>query len=240
MDRDKLYEAIANRKQNPQHLEEYHGGNGRIDRFLDLVRNEILPCGGTILDIGGSHGDLVQIALREKLFDDGCVIDISAYAVETARQRGIWAERLDIDRDGLTTRPNASADAVVALDFIEHIVDPENFARECSRVLIPGGYVFINTPNISYWKHLESLVCGGTFPHTSGDQEVYHGGHLAFYNEVDMAVIFGQAGFHKFTVHHDPTGEPPPPIWQNLLKVEQFRKSRMLSCPNLLWSAEKR
>ena len=147
-----------------------------------------------------------------------------------------------MDRDGLHAFDDASFDCVVALDFIEHIVDPGSFAAECHRVLRSGGYTFINTPNISFWRHLEELAVRGHFPHTSGDREVYHGGHLAFYNENDLVEIFRVAGFFEqdMQVHREGYGEPAPPIWHRLLSESNLpKKDRMLSQPNLLFSVRK-
>src|SRR6202011_3022034 len=86
-----------------------------------------------------------------------------------------------------------------------HIIDPENFARECFRVLKSGGEVFVNTPNIQYWPHIQQLIAG-KFPHTSGDKEVYHGGHLAFFTYLDLCEIFGAAGFTNFRQVKDEEG----------------------------------
>ncbi len=44
---------------------------------------------------------------------------------------------------------DASLDAVVSIEGIEHLERPFDFVRECVRVLRPGGYLLITTPNIS-------------------------------------------------------------------------------------------
>ena len=49
-------------------------------------------------------------------------------------------------------------DAVVNIDGIEHIERPFDFVEECHRVLRPGGYLIVSTPNISAlrsrWRYL--------------------------------------------------------------------------------------
>lgn len=44
---------------------------------------------------------------------------------------------------------DASFDAIVSIEGIEHIQRPFDFIRECRRVLKPGGWLVITTPNIS-------------------------------------------------------------------------------------------
>ncbi|MGZ4208912.1 MAG: class I SAM-dependent methyltransferase [Actinomycetota bacterium] len=43
--------------------------------------------------------------------------------------------------------PDASFDAVVSLQVIEHLHSPQEFLAECARVLVPGGLCIISTPN---------------------------------------------------------------------------------------------
>ncbi|MCA1831923.1 MAG: class I SAM-dependent methyltransferase [Actinomycetota bacterium] len=43
--------------------------------------------------------------------------------------------------------PDASFDAVVSLQVIEHLSGPRDFVAECARVLRPGGRLIMSTPN---------------------------------------------------------------------------------------------
>lgn len=95
---------------------------------------------------------------------------------------------------------------------------------------------------MQFWRYLDSLVCQGIFPHTSGDKEVYHGGHLAFYTLHDLKVIFGQAGFVEPRHHlRGLSPEPCPPIWETLLKVPQntLERRQLLCYPDLVFSCKK-
>lgn len=238
MDKQRLYDSMAARKGKPSDYDTYDGNNGRVNRCVKLFEDGILKSGGVLLDVGGGIGDL-GYALRGR-FDERIVLDISSKNLVAAGSKGNKLIVSDVDCDGFGLE-NESVDVVTALDFIEHIIDPENFCREAFRVLKHGGQIFINTPNIQYFEHLESLVCRGVFPHTSGDQEVYHGGHLAFYCFDDMRKLLSGAGFTDIIQIRDTEGfKVPPPIWQNLLSVERSSAIERLGNPNLLVKAVKR
>jgi SAM-dependent methyltransferase len=56
-------------------------------------------------------------------------------------------------------------DAVVAGDIIEHLIDTDIFLEELKRVVRPGGYLLITTPNLAWWwsriRLLQGKVPGG-------------------------------------------------------------------------------
>lgn len=234
----KLYDDIAARKCESQKVGPYHGGNGRIDRAVDLILNEDFPRSGVLLDVGGATGNL-GYALRDH-FETRITLDISGGCREPAKSKGNIFIKSNVDINGFIDDDlefcvqDGLCDIITALDFIEHILDPQKFASECYRALKPGGVVLINTPNIQFWKHLHSLVVDGHFPHTSGDQEVYHGGHVAFFNLQDMKNIFNS--FVNPKMHTlGLTAEPPPPIWTSISKVGNIQ----LSYADLIFSCRK-
>jgi 2-polyprenyl-3-methyl-5-hydroxy-6-metoxy-1,4-benzoquinol methylase len=238
----KLYDSITSRKSKQEDFEPYAGGNGRIDRAVDLILNEDFPRTGTLLDVGGATGNL-GYALREH-FTDRITLDIAEECRAPATAKGNRFGRTNIDVNGFVDEdPNTmffvqddSVDLIVALDFIEHILDPGGFVRHCMRALKSGGRVLINTPNIQFWRHLHSLVVDGVFPHTSGDSEVYHGGHVAFFNMHDMERLFGHRGFIDMKMHtRGLQPDPPPPIWAQISSVPAIQ----LAYPDLIFSCRK-
>lgn len=243
MDRQDLYEKMALRKDKPRDYEPYDGNNGRVNKCVSLMRQGKIRVGGRLVDVGGGIGDL-GYAVRD-LFDERIVVDISDTSSRAARAKGNTTLVMDVDRTGLAPLDNGSVDTICALDFIEHIIDPENFARECYQVLKPGGEVFVNTPNIRFWKHIEQLWLYGTFPHTSGDTEVFHGGHLAFFTFSDLCAIFSAAGFGLFEQFMDEECYEEPPHRYissfNPPSLDAVRRLLMqFGCPNLLFKAVKK
>lgn len=239
MDRDDLYAKIAARKFKQKDMEPYAGDNGRVNKCVGFMRSGKIKTGGRLVDVGGGIGDLGYAA--RDLFEERFVLDISSRNTESARVKGNVTIICDVDREGIPLG-NMSTDVVAALDFIEHIVDPENFARECKRVLKSSGEVFVNTPNIRFWRHIERLRIDGRFPHTSGDRDVYHGGHLAFYTYSDLCEIFESCGFSSAEqLKDEECYEEPPARWiQELKPKNQQDYLRLLlefGCPNLLYKA---
>lgn len=234
----KIYNTIARRKGEANDTGPYTGGNGRIDRAVDLILNEGFPRVGTLVDVGGATGNL-GYALRG-YFSRRVVMEISDECRRPAEEKGNEFYCLNVDVDGLSPLQDETVDLVVALDLIEHILDPGRFAAECFRVLRPGGRVLINTPNIQFWQHLHSLVVLGQFPHTSGDREVYHGGHVAFFTLDDMLRIFND---FEDPQHHlrGLTPVACPPIWERLLEVpdDPLLKRQRLCYPDLVFSCRK-
>lgn len=241
MDRHELYNKLASRKFKSFNSLPYDGNNRRINRCINFMRSGKIRIGGTLLDVGGGVGDL-GYAVHD-LFEKRITVDISSIPLVAALEKGNEIICIDVDRDGLKgVHPN-EIDTIVALDVIEHIIDPENFAKECAKVLKPNGEVFINTPNIRFWKHIEQLVLHGIFPHTSGDKEVFHGGHLAFYTYSDLKQIFEQAGFISTKQFMDDEYVDPPSWIMNMLhkcltSQEQYVQLCLeFGCPNLLYKA---
>lgn len=233
---EKLYDSLASRKGEANAIGPYHGGNGRIDRAVELIRRGSLPKSGVLIDVGGATGNL-GYALRD-LFTDRYVVEIAEACREPAKSKGNGFIFANIEKIGLSMFESGSTDLIVALDFIEHILDPERFVQECSRVLRPGGAALINTPNIQFWRHLSSLAVDGVFPHTSGDREVYHGGHVAFYTYDDMLKLFSnERGFCQQSVYDPGNSEPAPPIWNHLISRKD--QAFLLNYPDLLFSCHR-
>jgi len=169
-----VYEAIWNRKQQ--------GGDAIPPGSRMEVAFNLIGSGESLLDIGCGNG-LLAAALKPR-FKRVCGADISTAAVAMARQRGIEAVQVDLDREALPF-PDASFTAVTCLDVLEHVFDPRVAVREIARVCAPGAILVITTPNIRYWRHIMAIV-QGRFPRTSDDDEAYDGGHLHYYTAANL------------------------------------------------------
>lgn len=85
-----------------------------------------------------------------------------------------------------------SMDAVLAMEVIEHMIDTDFFLDECLRILKPGGYVVLTTPNICMLRN-RIRVPLGVHPRATEYRNVIH--HVRFYNEPLMRQHLAERGF---------------------------------------------
>jgi len=107
----------------------------------DLRR--LAPGGGRVLDLGCSYGFFVEY-LREWGWEaEGA--DPCAHAVTYARARGLPCRRAVIE--GLDNR--GSYELVSMIHVLEHLPDPVGALKLVSRLLKPGGALYLRVPNFA-------------------------------------------------------------------------------------------
>jgi SAM-dependent methyltransferase len=106
-------------------------------RMRRTVRNWIRSChpGSRILDVGGGTSMLRRVVEREV---PGALYISSDIAPTNSSTVALDALAVPM-RDG-------TLDAVLALEVLEHVPDPERMIREAARVLTPGGMLVLTTP----------------------------------------------------------------------------------------------
>lgn len=113
----------------------------------------------SLLDVGCGGGEFtVKVAARigtSNVFG----IDVVKENVEQAKARGITCYQADLD-EGRFPFEDESFDAVCANQIIEHLSKTDAFVREIYRVLRPGGYAVVSTPNLAALQCLVFLLLG--------------------------------------------------------------------------------
>jgi 2-polyprenyl-3-methyl-5-hydroxy-6-metoxy-1,4-benzoquinol methylase len=105
--------------------------------------------GGRLLEIGCGLGRTLQL-LEDDFETHG--IDISAYAVEMARQAASRSQIAQMDARDLATLDTipfkeAFFDVVLAAHVFEHLDNPGETVAHCARLLKPGGLLLFLVPN---------------------------------------------------------------------------------------------
>ena len=173
-----------------------------VDRFA-AAASFIPPrlTGGDVLELGAGDGRVARALLRDvpgiRSYTLG---DISVKrlaglkaSIDDARVKVVEMDAEDVDGGGRTF------DAVVMIALIEHLIDPMGALARIRRVLRPGGFVYIDTPNIAKYTR-RALLLAGRFPSTSSKNEglttyggapadLYDEGHLHYFTYRSLTLM---------------------------------------------------
>ncbi len=97
-----------------------------------------------LLEVGAASGGILNAARGLGMIPTG--VEVSAEAAAF----GINELKLDI-RVGLVEEMNLPAggfDILILQDVIEHVPSPASLMKECTRLLAPGGVIYIHTVNV--------------------------------------------------------------------------------------------
>ncbi len=120
-------------------------------QILSLLRERRSELGSALLDIPSGGGPVVAGA-RAAGYD---VVEVDLFPRRDLR--GVRA-------DACARLPfrNASFDVVLSMEGIEHFENQTGFVRECARVLRPGGWLLLTTPNVlTLSARASHLLTGG-------------------------------------------------------------------------------
>jgi SAM-dependent methyltransferase len=144
------------------------------DRFEACIHH--LPRffrGGDVLELAAGSGRVASTLLAGGL---GC----SSYTLSEfseARLEGLRREIRDprarvaaLDAEDLPESESGRYDAVLMVALIEHLVDPLRAMQGVRRLLRPGGFVYVDTPNVAKWTRRLKLLFG-RFPATASRDE---------------------------------------------------------------------
>ncbi|MDR2468744.1 MAG: class I SAM-dependent methyltransferase [Spirochaetaceae bacterium] len=134
-----------------------------------------------VLEIGCATGSVLAY-----LRDRGWLV----HGVEISAPQANWAQRergLDISTLPLEENhfPDEHFFLVTASHLIEHLNDPVSFVREVNRILVPGGFFLITTPNTS---GLQARLFGSNWRSAIFD-------HLYLFSRNTLSRLVHEAGF---------------------------------------------
>jgi 2-polyprenyl-3-methyl-5-hydroxy-6-metoxy-1,4-benzoquinol methylase len=171
-----------------------------VARALRVVR----PAGGTLLDVGCGVGRFWPTARAQ--FDRYIGCDVIRYEGFPADAEFVQAE-LNTNQVPL---PSGFADVVTAVETIEHLENPRAFARELVRLVKPGGWVVITTPNnLSILSKL-TLVVKNQF---NAFQDSSYPAHITALLERDLKRIAAECGLVDLRTAFSLRGRLPGTAW---------------------------
>lgn len=156
--------------------------------------------GGTIADIGCGTGNLARaLAPRARRV---IAVDVLQHA---ALPPEVEFRRADLDREPLPLA-DAEADAAVAVETIEHLENPRALVRELARVVRPGGWVVVTTPNQLSVLSLLTLLAKHRF---SAFQDSAYPAHRTALLEIDLRRIAAESALSGIEVRYTCSGRVP-------------------------------
>ncbi len=127
---------------------------------LRIIRRFAGRSGKSFLDIGCNGGFMVEAARRAGFTAWG--LEPDAVSLEYARKHfpdnqyfhGLIADFDPKDANGAAVR----FDVAYCSEVIEHLPQPQALMRDIYRLLLPGGLLYLTTPDISHWRRPRQLA----------------------------------------------------------------------------------
>jgi 2-polyprenyl-3-methyl-5-hydroxy-6-metoxy-1,4-benzoquinol methylase len=187
--------------------------DGAVERALQTQGESgdpIYRAGAALLRARGARGFLLDVGCgigRFREFSADLATDYVGVDVvrHPALAAGAKFQRADLDREGIPV-PAASADIVAAIETIEHLESPYGFVRELFRIVKPGGWVLITTPNQLSVLSLLSLIVKGRFV---AFQDSYYPIHRTALLPIDLVRIATEVGFSRAELGFTCSGRVP-------------------------------
>lgn len=158
---------------NRERVRNYICVQNRLQKTLELIQAQHPR---KVLDIGCGDGFFSQ-RIQEATGASVCGVDISLEATEKAGERGVDARQCNLN-EGICFEAE-SFDLVFCGEVIEHVFDPDLLLDEIWRVLVPGGYLVLSTPNLAAWYNRILLLLGVQPIFTDTSTRETLGRHLA-------------------------------------------------------------
>lgn len=117
------------------------------------------------LDIGCYDGSKTKV-IKDFTGAEAYGVDFLPDRLDIAKERGINVKAVDLNKYQKIDFSNEFFDFIFCGDVIEHLFSPDFLLEEIYRMLKPGGYAVITTPNLATWKNRVSLLFGWQPVHT--------------------------------------------------------------------------
>jgi 2-polyprenyl-3-methyl-5-hydroxy-6-metoxy-1,4-benzoquinol methylase len=165
-------------------------GWGTHEKVLELV-GEYLPDQANVIDLAAGEGAFS--VMLDKLGHRVLAVDFDRKNWK-APSIDLTLQDLDSQFAQEILQIDNKFDAVIAIEIIEHLENPFRFARECAKLLKPGGLLFLTTPNVeAAFSRLIFLFTGR--PNSFAAYETVRPAHITPIFKWKLDMLLSEAGF---------------------------------------------
>lgn len=143
-----------------------------------------------ILEIGCHSGYFSHYLIQQNHQVIG--IERNEEAAKVARAAGISVWVKDIESPEFISSISEKFDAILLMDVLEHLIDPEGTLNRLQSLLTEKGKILITAPNIAYWAVRKNLLLG-RWDYTDGG--ILDNTHLHFYTARTWKELVEKAGY---------------------------------------------
>jgi 2-polyprenyl-3-methyl-5-hydroxy-6-metoxy-1,4-benzoquinol methylase len=147
-----------------------------------------VPNRGRLIEIGCGHGNFLIEAKSRGYTVQG--IEFSKDAAEHANEM-LGSDSVLVGTTLSIDLPSEAYDVCVLADVIEHVRDPHATISYVSRILKPGGLVFISTPSTASWS---ARLMGSFWMQFKLE-------HLFYFDPHSLERLLARAGFRNIQIY---------------------------------------
>ena len=162
------------------------------------ILSALSPSARRILDLGCADGGLA----RALAGTGASVVGVESDPGAAERARGDCARVHVLDLEAAEIpEPDASFDALVCADVLEHLRDPWQALKRHRRLLVPGGRAVVSVPNAQHWRISLGLLAGcWTYRDPDGFGHILSRDHLRFFTRREIEGALRGAGYAVLTL----------------------------------------
>ena len=184
-----VYREVTNRLSVDSKLVDFGFFPGTIVRQLKILLEDRIHCYG----IGQKVDEEFEKFMRP--YTEACVdVELDPFYLKQDSQIQVPFKEADFD-------------AVIATEVLEHLISPLEMISEGAKVIKPGGFFIITTPNVSHIGAVLKLILGRSNYERLDRSPMYlqkdrWRGHIRFYDKIELKTLFQRNGlelvFHKY------------------------------------------
>ena len=185
------YDPALMERLYPQYLQAF--------RAKEKPFRSLLPPGARVLEIGSHYGAFLQTAQEWGWSSEG--VDVGKDTSRFAQSKGFIVHVAEIHECRFT---QAKFDAVFIWNCFDQIDDAKPTLSECYRVIRPGGFLILRTPNGVFYKLCRNLLSDPELPAGSAEfllEAMGYNNLLGFpylygYGQATLNQLVSPFGFH--------------------------------------------